>query len=237
MKTKSFARRCLLVLLAVTAGLIVLHLVMQYLNISFEQKNGQIFELSNRLDVDDEVSLPTWYSQFLLSAIAVTALSLAWLDTAKRKLWLLLGIIGAIFAIDEVAAIHELVLQTVHLLFYGEAAATTASSAWWLILPVLIVVGGLLIFWTIKLLPAKTWPVLAIGGVIFCMGAAGSELISNDFAKTTFMYQGVITAIEEGLEMLGSILILYGMLDYLETHFGTMIRRSFASLKNQRDGA
>lgn len=217
---QSFAAKVFWKLTIVTLILLGVHLGMQYLNLEvYGEKHGQVFELSNRLDMDDEVSLPTWYSQFLLLVAGLAAILVGRLESQRssKRLWLLIGLVGVVFSIDEVASIHELVLQSAHLLYYGEMVPTAALNAWWLALP--FIAAGCLAFlwWLYKLLPTRTTILFFIGGLIYMTGAAGFELFSNDLAKNTYMYQGVFTGIEESLELIGNIVVIYAIMSYLET--------------------
>lgn len=232
---KSFARKVLLSLLAVTAVLLLLHVVMQYINLEiYHEKQGQVFELSNRLDVDDEVSLPTWFSQFLLFAIGCSALLVAYMEKQKlhKRAWFVIGLFGVLLSIDEVASIHELVLQTAHLLYYGEVVPTAAVSAWWLLLPFIVIAGVLMLRWLYKVLPRWTWLLFFAGGTMSLIGAAGFEVIGNDFSKLSYIYQGTLAAIEEGFEMVGSIIVLYAVLKYIEDHHLEKIRGALKRLKS-----
>lgn len=233
------AGRVLKNLLVITLIILALHLLMQYLNlVVYHEKHGQIFELSNRLDVDDEVSLPTWFAQFVLLAGGVCALLAARLERGtRRKAWLLIAIIGILFSIDEVGSIHELVLQSAHLLYYGEVAPTAALNAWWILLPLIGAVALWLAWWLYRSLPFRTWLLFVGAGSLYLIGAAGIDLISNDLPKLSYMYQGVTTALEEGFELVGSIVVLYGIIDYLESVHGSKLKAVWQELKPGRHGA
>lgn len=207
-------------LLIALAALLLLHLVFQYLNLErYNEKQGQVFEISNRVDMDDEASLPTWFSQFLLLGIGVTALVTSRFETNHRlrRLWGFIGIVGILFSINEVAAIHEFILQSAHLLYYGEVAPTAVLNAWWLALPFIFIAAGFLLWWINRLFPRRTVILFFVAGIFYISGAAGLDLVSNDLNKSSFAYQGVATAIEEGFEMLGAITALYTVLAYLES--------------------
>ena len=226
-KTNSLARRVFFSLVGVVAVLVTLHLVFQYLNLEvYNEKQGQIFELSNRVDFDDEVSLPTWFSQFLLLAIGATALLIARFEKAKsrRRAWTFIGVAGVLMSIDEVGSIHEFILQSAHLAYYGEIVPTAAVNAWVLALPFIAVGGILFLWWMYRTLPLRTVVLLMISGVVYLTGAAGLELFSNDFAKTSFMYQGTMTALEESLEMIGSIMVLATVVSYLEVNHAEKLK-------------
>jgi hypothetical protein len=63
------------------------------------------------------------------------------------------------------------------------------------------------------------------------IGAAGFEVLGNDFSKFSYMYQGILAATEEGFEMLGSIIVLYAVLEYLESHHADKIRGALKQLR------
>lgn len=231
--SKPIASRIFKAGVCVVIVLLGCHLTLQYLNLEvYNEKQGQIFELSNRVDFDDEVSIPTWYSQFLLLGVATAAFAASVLESAKnkRRAWAVVGGAGLLLSIDEVGSIHELFLQTLHLLYYGEVIPTNAKNAWWLVLPFIgvAVVAGLI--WLYKLLPRRTWNLFLLAGVVYVAGAAGLELFSNDVIKTSYMYQGIMTGIEETLEMLGTLIALYAIIDYLERHHGKSLIAAWKQL-------
>lgn len=234
MKTKSVATRVFWWLMLVTLVLLGLHLLFQYLNLEiYQEKHGQVFELSNRLDFDDEVSLPTWFSQFVLLIGGVAGLFVSYLETKRsaKQAWLFIGLVGVLFSIDEVGSIHEFVLQSGHLLYYGEVVPTAAVNAWWLVLPFIAVGGMAFLYWLYRVVPLRTLLLFAAGGVTYLIGAAIFDLISNHFAKSTYMYQGIMTGAEETLEMIGSTVVLYAILKYLETHHLEKIRAALKQLR------
>src|SRR5690606_36738699 len=131
--------------------------------------------------------------------------------------WGLVGVMGVLMSVDEGASIHEFILQSAHLFYYGEVVPTAALNAWWLALP-FIVAGGLWFAWWIyRHLPRRTVGLFVLAGMAYFSGAAGFELVCNDFAKSSFMYQGWMPAFEESLELVGSAMALCAIISYLET--------------------
>jgi hypothetical protein len=219
-------------LLAAAALLLVLHLTFQYLNLErYHEKQGQVFELSNRVDFDDEASLPTWFSQFLLLSIGCGAILASRFEQARsdKRAWRMIGLAAILFSIDEIASVHEFILQTLYLLYYGDVIPTLQQSAWLVVAPFILLGGLLVVWWLYRILPRATWLVFFAGGSMYLIGAAGFEFISNDVAKNTFMYQGIMTGIEEMFEIIGSIVVLYGVINYLENRHSEKIRQA---LKN-----
>lgn len=224
--------RTFLVLVGVAAVLLTLHLAFQHLNLAHNEKHGQIFEISNRFDVDDEASLPTWFSQAIWLGIASSSIVAAKLSSQKsaRKLWLIMAGIGIIFSIDEVSGIHELSLQSLHLLFFGLEQSSSTLNAWWLVMPLVLAFGAWFVGKLLNVLRKKQWLMMMFGWLVFLIGAVGLELHGNDIPHNTFMYQGIVTGIEEGLEMLGGIIILYVILNHIDLYHSRKIRAAWHEL-------
>lgn len=227
-------------LLITTGVLIFLHLLLQHVNLNiFHQQNGYFFELSNRLDMDDESSIPTWFSQIIFLAISCAALLAATLEKlrVKRTLWIVIGIVAVSLSIDEIAGIHEQVLQTVHVLLFHQAAPTITANAWFVVLPFVLVAVGLLARQMVRHFPKRLLTVTGLGLAIFLTGAVGVDIITQgiEFPQFSheFLLQGIFVAVEEGLELIGSIIVLYGIMEYIEKHYHKRIAKSLAALKEK----
>lgn len=234
MPQRSWSSKLLWILLSAVAILAILHLTMQYLNLEvFYQQNGLAYELSNRLDLDDESSIPTGYSLVLFLLISATAVLAAFLETGKahKRLWKLFATSGILFSIDEASGIHEFLLQTLHVLFYKDAAPTGSNNAWLLVVPIILVVGVWLIWKMVKLLPLRTVALFAVAGITFLTGAIGIDLLISINERETFLNQGIMVAIEETLELLGASTALYALANYLEIKFHNRITTAIKHLK------
>lgn len=208
--------------------LIAIHLFLQYLNLEiFYEKNGVIFELSNRFDLDDEVSVPTWFSQFVLLVFGLSAFVAAFFQTHKpnKILWTTLGFIGVAFSVDESASLHEFLLQTIHVLFYQDSKSTITVNAWLLVLPLITIMALILLTLIVKYLPKRTALLMLAGGSLFLVGAVGVDLLNVAIDESSFSNQGVAVAGEELLEMSGSIISVFAVLDYLENNYPTKVRQ------------
>lgn len=236
MKNVNFPTRLMLILVGVMAVLLVFHVAAQHLNLAHNEKHGQIFEISNRLDVDDEASIPTWFSQALWLGTACAS-ALAMLLTANRKnrrLWFIMALIAILFSIDEVAGIHELSLQTLHLLFFGLEQSSSSLNAWWLVMPLVLLFGVWFLRRTYTLLSPKQWLIMMTGWLLFLAGATGLELYGNDIPHNTLYYQGFVTGFEEGLEMLGGIMVLYALTSYLHVHHAPQLKRTWQYISGEK---
>jgi hypothetical protein len=221
-------------LIAVIVLLTAVHLWMQYLNLDvYHELNGRVFEVSNRVDFDDEASLPTWVSQATLLAIGLGSFLLAYLQRNKagRRIWGFIGTVGVLLSIDEVAAAHELLLQTVHLALFNEAAPTVTSNAWLILLPFILVAGLALLWQIVKHTPRRTVAILSVGAILFMIGAVFIDILTTSTNANTFYEKGIMVALEESLEMTGAAIILYAILDYLETSYADRIKAALNKLR------
>lgn len=216
-------------LVAIVLGLLFMHIVLQYL---FWQHDIEIFTaLRQRLDVDNEVSIPTWFSQLLLLVPAILGYVL-YRSAAARKAgihyyWALLGLLFLFLSADEGASLHEAFVQKLR-----EANGLYARDGFvtqiWLIpvgLALLLMLVPFILF--IKQLPKQTATFLSAGMAIYVLGAIIYESIGLvSFANVGFAYKGLNVALEEGLEMTGVCVVIYAML----THARATIKKVTISL-------
>ncbi|MBW3568904.1 hypothetical protein KY385_02120 [Candidatus Parcubacteria bacterium] len=218
---KSYAMRLLRILLSATVLIFFMHLLLQYLNwLVFYQQNGLVYELANRFDLDDESSVPTWFSQILFFLIGVLALLAAYLEAkiAPRRLWQVIGAVGLIFSIDEVAGLHEFVLQSLHVLFFKDATPTSSDNAWLLIAPIILLAASVFAWKMWRLLPRRTLFLFVAAGSIFLVGAIAVDMLTSVVPRESFLNQGMLVAFEETLELLGTVIVVYAIVDFLEIH-------------------
>lgn len=234
-----YARRVCRWLAIIAVVLIGLHLLLQQVNLNvFHQQNGYFFELSNRFDMDDESSVPTWFSQCLFLLIAATALLAVKLEKQriKRVLWGVISTLGLVLAIDEVAGIHEQILQTIHVLLFQDSATTILENAWLVVLPFVLIAMALLGRQMIRHFPMRLIVVAGTGISVFLLGAVGVDIFTQGLDMSSlsleFMQQGLFVGTEEGLELCGTIIILYSIVEYIELHYHNQVTNGLAALKS-----
>jgi hypothetical protein len=188
-----------LVLLAIHVGLTIYHYTVEELP----------WLLRQFFDVDEEENFPTWYSSFLLLNPAF----FAWL-CARRRLrdrepwaghWGVLAGVFLILSFDEVAGLHETI--------------NSATELSWAV-PAGVAVGGfaLAFFPFLLRLPRRTALLFVASGVLYVGGAVGVELATDFYAEEKLMdtlAYNLWTPVEEGLEMLGVVLFVFALLDYM----------------------
>ncbi len=218
---KVWTYRLLQKLSYVIAALLMIHIVIQTINFVTWPTMPTFLEFSNRVDVDDEASIPTWYSQFILIIASIFAFIAARLAMSKqqRRVWYLLSLATVLISLDEVARLHEFVIQTIHVKLWGTEGSSITKNAWLIILP-FIVAGGLTLLIAIyRALPRRTFKLMLLGGVVYFSGAIGIEILSSGMNPNSWTYTTLVTAFEEGLEMMGSALLVFAAADYIDrTH-------------------
>jgi hypothetical protein len=171
------------------------------------------------LDFDMERNLPTFYS---VMAIEICALLLFIIYCHHRKqgdsyrwAWLGLVIIFAFLGLDEATKIHE---NTGDLVAPMVDAAGVLYFPW--VLPYGIALGFLSIVyipWLLSL-PLATRIRFIIAAIVFLSGALGMEMLSAVYAEKTSLdsveYIWTYT-IEETLEMLGVVIFMRALIQYL----------------------
>lgn len=224
--------KILKLLLAVSTTLLIIHLGMQYLNLEvYDEKHAYIFELTNRFDFDDESSVPTWFSHLLFLTVAATAGFIGCLEKmrSKKALWWMLSGVFLALAIDEIATLHEFILQVVHLSALGESNPSRYANAWVIVLPFILL--GLFAFlrFAVKHLPMRIIWLMALSAGVFLIGAVGVDIVTSVSERELYFTQGILVALEEGLEVIGLSIFLYSLFVYLETeHQKTLVAVSQA---------
>ena len=173
--------------------------------------------LRELFDVDEEESIPTWFSSMLLLITSITLFLVAILCKQNKdknaNYWLGLGAGFAFMSVDEIAGFHE--------------TLNTVTQVSWAVpgLVVALVVGGMYLKF-LTALPSATAIRFMMSGAIFVGGAVGVELATEPYlyndALDTMAYN-LWTPVEEGMEMGGVILFLSSIFDYMKSQFGDQI--------------
>src|SRR5690606_8259973 len=127
-----------------------LPVLLKYISVViFAEQHGSFYELSARLDVNDENSVPQWFSQLLFLAVGVSSLFAAYLSKERSKaiFWSTVGVIGVLLSLDDAATLHEYLLQGVHNELFQDVVASFFINAWLVILPFVLLIGAGLAWW------------------------------------------------------------------------------------------
>lgn len=180
--------------------------------------------------VNLEESLPTWYSTINLF---LAASLLAWIALSKRLhhepqgvYWIGLSAIFFYLSMDEGSAIHETASGPLQRAFDTSGFLEFG----WLILGVpLVLIFGIAYFRFWLRLPAGTRTLFAIAAALYVGGAIVIEAISANVYSaaggSNFLYLAIAT-VEELCEMLGVVVFIYALLDYLRVRREMLIMQT-----------
>ena len=168
-------------------------------------------------DSGEEATVPTWFSSGLLGANGLAAALIATSvgrRTRDGRWWLLLFAFLTLLSIDEVARFHERTIEPLR----DSLGATGLLYYTWVIPGFLIVAaGGALMFRFWTRLPTTTRFGMVAAALLYFGGALVLEMVSG-LLRTRYGV-GLATAgtsiVEEALEMLGSTVLLWVLLDHL----------------------
>jgi hypothetical protein len=175
--------------------------------------------LVETFDLNNENNVPTFFSAFLLMACA-TLLALigggSKAATRDTPYWRWLCVIFLFLAVDEDASLHELLIGPVKRTLDLPAPFL---FAWVLPYACAVVAIGFLYLRFVLRQRARTRLLLIISGAVYIAGTLGFELIGGWYLsrhdEIEDLHYLLLVAAEEFLEMAGSILFIYTLLDYL----------------------
>jgi hypothetical protein len=163
-------------------------------------------------DLDGEGNIPALFSTALLAAVSLTAFSVHRARDRKtgrsrlaRFFWLWFSVFYAFLAVDEGFEVHESIGRFVHLKWI------------YVYLPFVAAAFGVILYYFGKLRKEDRllgrW---VVGGlVVFAYGGLICEFISHRCSPLPFALQETEFMVEEGLEMLGTIMVLRGCMGEL----------------------
>ena len=156
-------------------------------------------------DLDEEESFGTWFSSGILMVAAVLLFHQARVVRAEgaswHTWWVVLGIGFCFLSLDEVAGMHELMNTMM-----GDVPWTVVGF------PILAVVGlsYLPFLWHHRW---RTGLLFLVAGGVYGGGAVGVEHFTD--ADVNSLHYNMWTALEEGMEMMGVIVLIYALLDHM----------------------
>lgn len=179
--------------------------------------------------VDYELNVPAFFSTLILVFAAVL---LAIITFFKKKQlapyrwhWAILTCGFVFMAFDEMASIHERLIEPMRTVLGGENLGVLFFA--WVVpgMAVVIVLGLVFLrFWWN--LPARTRFWVLVAAVLYLAGAIGMELFDGSYAeihgKKNLTYM-MLSTIEEGFEMAGIIVLIKALIEYIASVFGNVV--------------
>lgn len=204
------APRRLVGVLAVGAGVVsALGLLGQWLHYRLGITHS--FGFIGQFDPDGEGNFSTWYSSTLLLAaaglFATVGRYTARAGQAYAAHWRIMAVLLLLMSIDETAQVHEMLIAPLRTALGGHGIFYFT----WVIPAGALALGVLL--WSLRFLaslPVKTRGLMILGAGVYLSGAIGMEMVdgwyASRFGELSLQY-AAMTALEEGLEMAGTLLL------------------------------
>lgn len=186
---------------------------------------GLAFSIMGYFDFDRERNVPTFFSAIilLLSAVLLYMIVIIHRKSGKPILpWLILCLIFAFFALDEIASLHEILgrkvraqLNTTGVFYFG----------WVIPYGIAIIIFCVLYIKFLLSLSKRIRILFILSGAIYVIGAMGMEMpggwYSHNYGEHNLVYSLIYT-LEELLEMVGISVFIYTLLTYMASEFGSV---------------
>jgi len=212
--TKYFLLIILFLFLAHIAGLIS----------RFGFNHPSVFGLVDKFKLDWEQNVPTFYSSSILLLCSFLLSMIAFVKRKKGEQnldWFGLAAIFLFLAIDEAAGFHELLTDYVRITLH---TSSFLFFAWVIPYGVALVIFLLIYLRFLFRLPRKTCVLFIVSGILYVGGALGFELLGGQckemYGDVALYY--VFSTIEELLEMIGMVLFIYTLMDYINLYINDL---------------
>jgi hypothetical protein len=171
----------------------------------FFQSNWS-WAIEDRFDLDKEANVPTWFAVALLFSVSMVSLIIYILgrDTriynSWRPFWLGFSVVFCFLSLDEASRVHEGIDNVFHIKWI------------YVYMPFAALFFIVCTYFFIFINKNKTLTYWILGGlIVYALGGLLCETISF------YLYSGKAEVVfEEGLEMLGAIMVLTGCVQELE---------------------
>lgn len=218
------ARQVAFVLFAGLGVLALLDIYSIHLTAQGSALSWKMSVLAGRLQMGEEVSLPTWASSVLLAFNAGLLLLTA---QASRKArdgsalhWAGLALIIMLLSMEEIAQFHEALGSALRHRF----GTTGVLYFAWVIPGIFFALIVLLTYTRFLLrLPTRERILFLLAGGLYILGAVGAEMVGSAIVSARLVGVATISdtqylfvvLIEESLEILGQALFAYALVDHL----------------------
>jgi len=215
-------RKVTLTFLSVVVLLTLVHCIV--LVSFFRLDNPDIFIFVRWFDFDIENNVPSLYSSFAILICSFLFFTIAMHKSQRldyeRLCWFGLGVIFLFLSADEGFQIHENI---------GDIVENHISATGFLYFPWIVPYGfavAVFIMAYLKFvmgLPKKISLLFILAGTVYLTGAAvfdmlgGREAELHGFDSVTYC---ILYTIEEFLEMIGIVVLIYALLSYIDRQFG-----------------
>lgn len=209
--------------------LVLLHLSTQALSIYGGHESQLGFQ--RQFNLNEENNIPTWFSSSMFLACSLLLGVIGWAkrgaNSTDARSWLLLAAVFLYLSMDEASSLHEMLIPLGEALFQRIGLFNPYLFYSWLPFGMIaLAIIGLINIPFLRNLPKDTRRRFLFAGWIYISGAVVTEMAGGAIAYyvgTNGPPYAMEVAAEEGLEMLGIIAFLYGILMHLRREDVSMV--------------
>jgi len=179
---------------------------------------------SRTFSVDQEANIPTWFTAGVALYLAMMASMIASAIKSQGKsawAWRGIALMGIYIAMDEVAGFHELAIDPIR---DNWEISPWLYQAWVIPAMALVILISIIYSRFIWRIPIYTKVYLILGALTYVTGAIGVEAIGGFVLSTQGLSDWYVelSHIEEFMEMMGLIIILYAVVEYARRELKSM---------------
>ena len=213
--------RLLTYLLGIIVVLVILSYISDVLIYTYNLQEGGIggtmLTLLQRFNVDQEISIPTWYSVCLLFSAFFLLYSITTHPqlTRHRKRWFGLAFIFLFLSIVEGIALNDGIGAALR--FVVDVDTNSAFRYRWVIVAIpAVLILGVLYVPLIFSLPQRIRLLIILAAGLYVGGAIGAEMLNAYMlGRTDFLLVRLVVHFEELYEMFGASIFIYALFQYL----------------------
>lgn len=182
-------------------------------------------EPSRVFNIDQEANIPTWFTGGIALYLAMTTSMIASVVKSQGKNhswgWRGISLMGIYISLDELSGIHELAINPIR---ENWDVGPWLYQSWIIPAMALVVLISIIYSRFVWKLPMYSKFYLLLGGLIYLTGAIGVESIGGFVLNTQGLNDWYVQLahIEEFMEMMGLIIILYSVVEYARRELKSM---------------
>lgn len=182
------------------------------------------------MSLDIENNVPALFSTLLLFAASAILACIALVERrrggAETLKWAILTAGFLLMGVDESLSLHERLIEPLRGLLHDSLSVDHFGIFYfaWVIPGIALVVAlGIYFLPFMRRLPTRTGAMLLVSAAVYLGGALGVELAEGWWREghghRNVVYHALVS-LEEGMEMIGIILLIHTLLDLLANRFG-----------------
>jgi len=206
----------------IIALLVLASIITQTASLITGHKN--IFGLVPLFNLNNEFNFPTYYSALQLIVASFLLMFITAMEKRRKafyiKYWAFLSIIFLYLSCDELIILHE--RASIPMRDFLGSHLSIFNWAWIIPYGILTLILAVVYIKFLFNLPKNTGKTFIIAAVIYVSGAIIFDFIGSYYSKlhpdNNFIYVA-LTTVEEGLEMTGILVFIYGLLEYIAVNY------------------